>query len=61
MTDLQKMYLVARAGNKRGHHAALRHISRQTGIDPASIDRALKRARRTDVIEAKRATKAVKS
>lgn len=61
-TDLQLKYAAARVGNKRGHHAALRHISKQTGIDPESIDRALKRARRTDVLEAKRAkTQAVGS
>lgn len=59
MTELQKMYTEARVNGKRGHHAALRHVSRLTGIDPASIDRALKRARRTDVLEAKRAAKAV--
>lgn len=60
MTELQKMYAEARVnGGGRGHHAALRLMSRKTGIDPASIDRALKRARRTDVLEAKRAAKAV--
>lgn len=55
MTELQKMYLTARAGSKRGHHAALRQIARQTGIDEATVDRCLKRARRTDELEAKRA------
>lgn len=55
MTELQKMYLSARAGNKRGHHGALRHIAAKTGIDEASVDRALKRARRSDVLDAKRA------
>lgn len=62
MTDLQKLYLQARAGNKRGHHGALRFMARQTGLDEATIDRCLKRARRTDVLEAKRAkTEAVAS
>jgi IS30 family transposase len=55
VTDLQKLYLKARAGGKRGHHAALRHIARQVGLDEATIDRCLKRARRADVLEAKRA------
>lgn len=55
MTVLQKMYLAARAGRKRGHHGALRHIARQTGIDEASIDRCLKRARRADEMDARRA------
>ena len=54
MTELQKMYAAARIGNKRGHHAALRHIARQTGIDPESIDRCLKRARRSDALDARR-------
>lgn len=59
MTDLQKMYAEARVnGGGRGHHAALRYMSRKTGLDPATIDRCLKRARRTDVLEAKRAKKA---
>jgi hypothetical protein len=55
MTDLQKMYLAARAGNKRGHHAALRHVAGQTGLDKDTVDRCLRRARRADAIEAKRA------
>jgi IS30 family transposase len=59
VTDLQKLYLQARAANKRGHHGALRHVARQTGLDPETIDRCLKRARRTDVLEAKRGPKAV--
>ena len=55
MTDLQKMYAAARVGNKRGPRAALRFMARQTGIDEETLDRCLKRARRTDVLEAKRA------
>jgi hypothetical protein len=54
MTDLQKMYLAARASGMR-HHGALRQLARQTGIDESTIDRCLKRARRADVIDAKRA------
>ena len=57
MTDLQKMYAAARVNGKRGHHAALRVIARETGIDEATVDRCLKRARRTDVLEARRAKK----
>lgn len=53
MTELQKMYLQARAGNKRRHHAALRHLARQTGLDPETVGRCLQRARRTDEREAK--------
>lgn len=59
MTDLQKLYFEARAGNKRGHHAALRHVARQIGVDKDTVDRVLKRARRTDVLESKRGPKAV--
>jgi len=54
LTDLQKMYLEARAGGKTGHHAALRAIARSTGIDEATVDRCLKRARRSDVLDARR-------
>jgi hypothetical protein len=56
MTDLQKMYLAARAGNKRGHHAALRKVARDTGLDKDTVDRCLRRARRADAVEAKRAS-----
>ena len=54
MTDLQKMYLAARAGGKTGHHGALRAIARQTGIDEGTVDRCLKRAKRADILDAKR-------
>ena len=54
MTDLQKMYAAARVGNKRGHHAALRHVAAQTGLDKDTVDRCLRRARRADVVDAKR-------
>ena len=56
-TDLQLMYAAARINGRRGHHGALRAIARDTGIDEATIDRCLKRARRADVLEAKRAKK----
>jgi len=55
VTVLQQMYLAARAGNKRGHHGALRFIARQTGLDKDTVDRCLKRARRADQMDAKRA------
>jgi IS30 family transposase len=55
MTDLQKLYAAARVGNKRGHHAALRHVARQTGLDKDTVDRCLKRARRADQLDEKRA------
>jgi hypothetical protein len=58
MTALQEMYLAARAGRQRGHHAALRHLERQTGIDAATLDRCLRRARRTDELEARRGASA---
>lgn len=54
MTDLQLLYLQARAGNKRGHRAALRHLALQTGIDEDTIDRCLRRARRADAAPAPR-------
>lgn len=56
-TDLQLKYAAARINGKRGHHAALRAIARDTGIDEATVDRCLKRARRTDVLESKRSKK----
>ena len=55
MTELQKLYFEARAGNKRGHHGALRAISAKTGLDKDTIDRSLKRARRADALDEKRA------
>lgn len=55
MTDLQKLYFKARQGGQRGHHAALRYVARQTGLDKDTVDRCLKRARRADVLDSKRA------
>jgi hypothetical protein len=55
MTELQKMYLLARAGRVRGHHSALRFIARHTGLDKDTVDRCLKRARRADELDARRA------
>lgn len=46
-TDLQLMYAQARM-NGAGHHAALREVSRRTGIDKGTVDRCLRRAQRTD-------------
>lgn len=48
MTVLQEMYLAARVGNKRRHHAALRHVARQTGLDKDTVERCLRRARLAD-------------
>jgi IS30 family transposase len=61
LTELQKMYAASRIGGKIGHHGALRAIARKTGIDEATIDRCLKRARRTDVLEEKRAKQGAKA
>jgi hypothetical protein len=47
MTALQGLYLKERVEGKR-HHAALRAISRKTGIDPETIGRCLRRAERED-------------
>lgn len=58
MTDMQLLYLKTRTEQKCGHRAALRAMSRETGIDPDTIDRVLQRARRADAIDAKRAKKA---
>jgi ABC-type nitrate/sulfonate/bicarbonate transport system substrate-binding protein len=61
MTELQKLYEAARAGRRftpprpQGHHAALREVARKTGIDKDTVDRCLRRARRADAVEAKRA------
>lgn len=55
MTEIQRLYTEARLNGKCGHHGALRAIARSTGIDMASVDRSLKRAHRTDVLEEKRA------
>jgi transposase len=61
MTELQKMYAEARVNGRRGHHGALRAIARQTGIDEATVDRCLKRARRSDALDEKRAKTAAKA
>lgn len=56
MTELQKLYLAARAGNKRRHHAALREVARQTGLDKDTVARCLQRARRADQRDARAAS-----
>lgn len=43
MTQLQEMYAEARA-RTRGHHAALRIVAAQTGLDGGTIERVLDRA-----------------
>lgn len=57
MTDLQIMYNKARLELNKRHHAAVRHVSRQTGIDQASVQRALIRADREDQRSARRSKK----
>lgn len=53
-TDLQLLYLRARAGGKAGHHAALRSIAAETGLDKDTVARCLERARRADAADARR-------
>lgn len=57
MTDLQKLYLQARAGNRRRHHAALREVARQTGLDKDTVGRCLHRAQRADERDARTRTR----
>ena len=52
-TDLQRLYLQARVGNKRRHRAAVEELARKTGLDPDTVARCLHRARRTDERDAK--------
>lgn len=47
MTDLQLLYAKERLEGRK-HHAALRAISRATGIDPETVGRCLRRAERED-------------
>ena len=55
MTELQKLYLVARAGHKSvGHYAALRRLANMTGIDADTVGRCLDRAKEADAIDARR-------
>lgn len=60
MTDLQKLYLEARNGGRRGHHAALRAVADQTTIDKDTVQRCLDRARQADAIDARRKNKTKK-
>jgi uncharacterized membrane protein len=53
MTDLQLLYLQARAGRRRGHRAAVEHVAAQTGLDGDTVARCLHRARRADERDAK--------
>lgn len=56
MTDLQKLYTTKRLTDNLKHRAAIRAVSRETGIDEGSVARALARADR----EQKRARKGPK-
>lgn len=53
MTDLQLRYMRERVEGA-GHHAALRNIAAQTGLDKDTVDRCLRRARRADAQGAKK-------
>jgi IS30 family transposase len=55
MTELQKLYTAARVKGKK-HHAALRAVASQTGLDKDTVDRCLRRARRADALDARRAS-----
>ena len=55
-TDLQLMYANERMRGAR-HHAALREVAVRTGLDKDTVDRVLRRARRTDALEARKAKK----
>ncbi len=52
-TDLQLLYLQARAGRRRAHRAAVEHVASHTGIDADTVARCLHRARRADERDAK--------
>lgn len=51
-TALQLLYLRHRVGGRR-HYAALGRVSRDTGLDPATIERCLHRARLADEQDAR--------
>ena len=48
MTDLQKLYQIARVEHELGHKGALNFISDETGLDSETVARALARAKRED-------------
>ena len=60
MTDLQVMYLNARAKGAR-HHAALRDVASRTGLDKGTVDRCLRRARRQDEVDERKRKKGAKA
>ena len=61
MTDLQKLYLKARAELRCGHRRGVDEVARVTGIDHGSVSRALARARREDERDEKRKKKETKA
>lgn len=52
-TVLQILYMNERVQGA-GHHAALRNVAAHTTLDKDTVDRCLRRARRTDAQEAKK-------
>lgn len=60
MTDLQLIYLNARAKGMR-HRSAIDHVSRETGIDSGTVARALGRAKRTDERDERQAKREAKA
>lgn len=61
MTDLQKLYFKARTELGLRHRAAIDAVSRETGIDPGSVARALARAKRTDERDQRQAKRDAKA
>jgi hypothetical protein len=57
VTELQKLYLKARAELHCGHRKAIDVVAAATGIDPRSVGAALARARREDERDERRARK----
>lgn len=55
MTSLQELYVKARVERKLKHRQAIDWVAGQTGIDSASVARALARAKREDERDERRA------
>ena len=60
MTDLQLIYLNARARGMR-HRAAIDHVSRETGLDQGTVARCLARAKRADERDERQAKREAKA
>lgn len=61
MTELQKLYTKARVELGLRHRSAVDHVARETGIDSASVARALARAKREDERDERKAKRAAKA